>query len=106
MRLTGVVGVGISNPLFYNRGPPRARIHSPEIEMNHSMTDEFVTIQTFGSVVEANFAISRLEAADIDAFIENEYTAWMTPHLASPLGVQVKVRPCDVQKALKLLTSP
>ncbi|MDP1562419.1 MAG: DUF2007 domain-containing protein [Pirellulaceae bacterium] len=74
--------------------------------MSRSMADELVTIQTFGNIVEAHFAKSRLEEADIDAFIENEYSVLMTPHLASPFGVKLIVRQCDVQEALKLLRLP
>lgn len=68
------------------------------------MVDELVTIQTFGNVSEAHLANSRLKEASILAFLENEHAVMMTPHLANPLGVKLKVKRCDVQAALECLT--
>ncbi len=67
------------------------------------MADELVTIQTFWNAGEAHLAKSRLEDADIVAFLENEYSVMITPHMANPSGIKLNVQRCDVQTALELL---
>ncbi len=67
------------------------------------MSDELITIATFGNVSEAHLAKSCLEESCIEGFLENEYSAVMTPHLASPAGIKLNVRQADVQTATELL---
>ena len=67
------------------------------------MVDELVTVQTVWNVSAAHFAQSRLEEADIVAFLENEYAVMMTPHMANPSGIKLNVKRCDAQAALEVL---
>jgi hypothetical protein len=59
------------------------------------LTDKLVTFRTFRNAFEAHLALSALEVAGIQAFIENEYSQPWTPHFA----VKLTVRQSDLQRA-------
>ena len=67
------------------------------------MVDGIVTVQTFWNVSEAHLAKSSLEEAGIQAFLENEYSVMMTPHLADPSGVKLRVKQSDADRAAEVL---
>jgi hypothetical protein len=67
------------------------------------MADDLVTIRTFWNVGEAHLATNLLEAAGIQAFLENEYSVMMMPHMANPSGIQLKTRRSQSEKAIETL---
>ena len=67
------------------------------------MADELVTVETFWNVSKAGLAKSTLEEAGIQAFLENEYSVMMTPHLSNPSGVKLLAKRSDAQKAAEAL---
>ena len=69
------------------------------------MSDELVAVETFWNVSEAHLAKSTLEEAGIEAYLENEYSVMITPHLANPSGVKLLVKRSDAQKATEVLKS-
>lgn len=67
------------------------------------MTDHLVTIRTYWNTVEACRDKSLLDEASIKSILENEYAVMMTPHLADPSGIKLKVKSSDVQISLEIL---
>ena len=67
------------------------------------MADELVTVRTFWDVAEAHLAKSVLEEAGVQAFLANEYSVMMTPHLANPSGIELKVQRSQAEKAIEVL---
>lgn len=64
--------------------------------------EKFVTIATFDRVHEAHILKSRLEAAEIPAFIHHENINTMLPGLSSG-GVKLQVYLADGYRAMDLL---
>jgi hypothetical protein len=67
------------------------------------MSDELVVVKTFWQASEAHLAKAKLEEAGIQAFLDNEFSVTMTPHLANPSGVRLLVKRGDAQKATEFL---
>ena len=67
---------------------------------------ELVVVQTFGSRVEADLAMSHLEAEGIDAMVQADTAGGMREHLAwSGGGFKVLVREEDEAAARELLSA-
>lgn len=60
-----------------------------------------VVLAEYGNIMEAELALSRLEAGGIEARIDNEYTATLYPTGAMP--ARLVVRSDDAQRAARLL---
>ena len=67
------------------------------------MADELVTVDSFWQVSQAHLAKSALEGVGIQAFLENENTVMMAPHLTNSTGVKLLVKRCDLQQATEVL---
>ena len=68
------------------------------------MSDEFLTVATFDSPIDANLAKNRLEAAGIRAFLADEETVAMTWQFANAVGaIKLQVAARDFNRALDLL---
>jgi hypothetical protein len=67
------------------------------------MADELVTVATFSNASEAHLALSALESAGVQAFLENENVVLTMPYLTNAAGVKLNVRRSDIQRANELL---
>jgi hypothetical protein len=68
------------------------------------MSDELVTVATFGDVVEANIARSRLEASGIEAVLADDRLVGVMPLLTGAIGgIRLRVRESDAEKAISAL---
>ena len=75
-------------------------INSPQ------MSEELVEVRRCTWLHEAQFLKSVLEAADIEAFIPDEYTLGVQPLYANVLdGVRLLVRAGDLERASEILDS-
>jgi tetratricopeptide (TPR) repeat protein len=73
-----------------------------ELQSELGISDEPVTIATFGSVGDAHVAKGRLEADGIPAFVLDEYAA-STFGLGQTGGIRLQVRGSDVDRAVQIL---
>ena len=68
------------------------------------MTDQLVTIATFNTIVDADFAKMQLESEGIDCTLQNEYVGTINLwYLSAGVGIQLLVRSSDAEKALEAL---
>jgi hypothetical protein len=65
-----------------------------------------ITIANFGSLMEAELLKLKLASFGIDAFIPDELTSGVAPHIfATKSGVRVQVAPEDACRAKEVMTS-
>jgi hypothetical protein len=70
------------------------------------MDDDLVTVAAFPDIPEAELARERLETEGIRAFVLSAQTVGVMPFLtASSGGVQVQVKPGDLERAKEILES-
>jgi hypothetical protein len=66
--------------------------------------DRWLTLLTFQNAAEAHLIKTKLESADIQTFLKNEYTSQLVPHGSEPGGpVKLRVSEKDLDEAIKLL---
>lgn len=71
------------------------------------MADELVTLGTFHNVVEAQFAVNRLKAAGVPAYLADENIVGMDFLLGNAIGwIKVQVAETDVGRAEAALADP
>ena len=64
------------------------------------------TIANFGTLMEAEFLKLKLASCGIDAFIPDELTAGVAPHIFSTRsGIRVQVADSDFENAKELMVS-
>ena len=64
------------------------------------------TIANFGTLMEAELLKLRLSSCGIDAFIPDELTAGVAPHIcATRSGIRVQVADTDFEHAQELMAS-
>ena len=64
------------------------------------------TIANFGTLMEAELLKLKLASCEIDAFIPDELTAGVAPHIfATRSGIRVQVADTDFENALELIAS-
>jgi DNA-directed RNA polymerase subunit RPC12/RpoP len=66
------------------------------------ISDDLVTLLTFGSAVEAHLAKGRLEMEGIESFVADEYAA-ATFGLSQTDGIRLQVRESDMGRALEIM---
>jgi hypothetical protein len=64
---------------------------------------DWITIGTYGSVVEAEIVKGRLETEGIRAIVADETAGGVMPFLAGSAGVRVQVEESDVDRARTIL---
>ena len=68
------------------------------------MSAQLVTVATFTTPIEAHTARNQLEMFGIRAFLADEATVGMAPHLSPAMGgVKLRVPESDVERALSVL---
>jgi len=65
-----------------------------------------VVVRTFGDRMEAEMALSALEAAGIESMLRTDDLGGLRPHMALTNGVAVLVRAEDAQQADQILGTP
>ena len=70
------------------------------------MSDELVTLATFGTPIEASLVQNQLEAEGIRVFLADDAVVGMAWHLGGAVGgVKIQVADRDIQRALAVLES-
>ena len=68
------------------------------------MSQELITIATFGNAVAADLARMRLESRGVQCFLADEQTATMFPQLSHTIGgIRLQVKESHVEKAVAIL---
>ena len=83
------------------------RIARPCIRIRPMTDAKLVVVWEYGSRMEADVAMSMLEAAGIEGFSQADTAGGMREHLAwSGAGFKILVREEDVAAAREILTAP
>ena len=67
---------------------------------------DLVVVHTFGDRIEADLALSALEAAGIEAMVRGDDAGGVQPGLWKGEGVQILVRAEDAEQAAEILELP
>jgi hypothetical protein len=67
--------------------------------------NKMITVANFGTLMEAELLKLKLASFGIEAFIPDELTAGVAPHIfATKSGVRVQVSPKDADQAKEVMT--